>query len=99
MPDLVRMWYGKKPTVTFNPNIETVEHIEGFEDWPTVNPWFTVANPAPGYTYGWTENTNPAFVKTGTRSIKNVPISHRSEEHTSELQSRENLVCRLLLEK
>src|SRR5690606_41126117 len=24
---------------------------------------------------------------------------HRSEEHTSELQSRENLVCRLLLEK
>src|SRR5690606_4608202 len=28
-----------------------------------------------------------------------VPISVRSEEHTSELQSRENLVCRLLLEK
>src|SRR5436309_11268527 len=26
-------------------------------------------------------------------------ISQRSEEHTSELQSRENLVCRLLLEK
>src|SRR5690606_41745374 len=27
------------------------------------------------------------------------PRSARSEEHTSELQSRENLVCRLLLEK
>src|SRR5436309_6269567 len=26
-------------------------------------------------------------------------VEHRSEEHTSELQSRENLVCRLLLEK
>src|SRR5436309_13286436 len=26
-------------------------------------------------------------------------IGSRSEEHTSELQSRENLVCRLLLEK
>src|SRR5690606_42005961 len=26
-------------------------------------------------------------------------VNHRSEEHTSELQSRENLVCRLLLEK
>src|SRR5690606_40708572 len=26
-------------------------------------------------------------------------IRSRSEEHTSELQSRENLVCRLLLEK
>src|SRR5690606_41565177 len=28
-----------------------------------------------------------------------VPARGRSEEHTSELQSRENLVCRLLLEK
>src|SRR2546430_13127857 len=27
------------------------------------------------------------------------PPSHRSEEHTSELQSQSNLVCRLLLEK
>src|SRR5207302_7616449 len=26
-------------------------------------------------------------------------VARRSEEHTSELQSRENLVCRLLLEK
>src|SRR5690606_39710610 len=28
-----------------------------------------------------------------------TPAGGRSEEHTSELQSRENLVCRLLLEK
>src|SRR5436309_16136256 len=28
-----------------------------------------------------------------------VALDIRSEEHTSELQSRENLVCRLLLEK
>src|SRR5690554_7688622 len=27
------------------------------------------------------------------------PVSQRSEEHTSELQSRPHLVCRLLLEK
>src|SRR5690606_41275852 len=32
------------------------------------------------------------------RSPSTLPNS-RSEEHTSELQSRENLVCRLLLEK
>src|SRR5690606_14073505 len=31
--------------------------------------------------------------------IKEQDIDFRSEEHTSELQSRENLVCRLLLEK
>src|SRR3712207_7950579 len=28
-----------------------------------------------------------------------IPIESRSEEHTSELQSRQYLVCRLLLEK
>src|SRR2546430_6229311 len=28
-----------------------------------------------------------------------VATDHRSEEHTSELQSQSNLVCRLLLEK
>src|SRR5690606_1155317 len=32
-------------------------------------------------------------------SQKNRELLARSEEHTSELQSRENLVCRLLLEK
>src|SRR5690606_9772490 len=34
--------------------------------------------------------------------VTQAPVLHvsgRSEEHTSELQSRENLVCRLLLEK
>src|SRR5688572_32466777 len=33
--------------------------------------------------------------------LKNVPVIPvvRSEEHTSELQSQSNLVCRLLLEK
>src|SRR3712207_7043852 len=30
---------------------------------------------------------------------RNVLIAFRSEEHTSELQSRQYLVCRLLLEK
>src|SRR3712207_7502975 len=32
------------------------------------------------------------------RVARRVPV-HRSEEHTSELQSRQYLVCRLLLEK
>src|SRR5690606_41431359 len=31
--------------------------------------------------------------------IDGIDQDYRSEEHTSELQSRENLVCRLLLEK
>src|SRR3712207_8736067 len=31
--------------------------------------------------------------------VAELGITHRSEEHTSELQSRQYLVCRLLLEK
>src|SRR5690606_40403048 len=42
-------------------------------------------------------------IKTAQQTIlavlNNNGIVLRSEEHTSELQSRENLVCRLLLEK
>src|SRR2546430_10660807 len=30
---------------------------------------------------------------------RGMPVPKRSEEHTSELQSQSNLVCRLLLEK
>src|SRR5690606_42141702 len=44
-----------------------------------------------------------AGYRLGTRSVlTEIPrawFARRSEEHTSELQSRENLVCRLLLEK
>src|SRR2546427_7940786 len=35
----------------------------------------------------------------GTRISSAGAIGRRSEEHTSELQSQSNLVCRLLLEK
>src|SRR5690606_41208404 len=39
--------------------------------------------------------------KMGNSTLRSYRGAHifRSEEHTSELQSRENLVCRLLLEK
>src|SRR2546422_3518027 len=37
--------------------------------------------------------------KSFTFILKSPPASVRSEEHTSELQSRLHLVCRLLLEK
>src|SRR2546427_8626928 len=33
------------------------------------------------------------------QSVVPKSLTHRSEEHTSELQSQSNLVCRLLLEK
>src|SRR2546427_2779530 len=40
-----------------------------------------------------------AAVETMSARIGDGPSVHRSEEHTSELQSQSNLVCRLLLEK
>src|SRR5437016_6580191 len=40
---------------------------------------------------GWPPAGRPAAVR--------PPVERRSEEHTSELQSLTNLVCRLLLEK
>src|SRR5690606_39823790 len=39
-----------------------------------------------------------ALLKPGD-TFMGLDLNSRSEEHTSELQSRENLVCRLLLEK
>src|SRR5690606_40879613 len=40
-----------------------------------------------------------ALVSRSARIVRGGSASRRSEEHTSELQSRENLVCRLPLEK
>src|SRR5690606_41830139 len=40
-----------------------------------------------------------APTRVATREVGFTVTIGRSEEHTSELQSRENLVCRLLLEK
>src|SRR5438874_6264369 len=37
--------------------------------------------------------------ESGSADVRRYRIVERSEEHTSELQSRRDLVCRLLLEK
>src|SRR5436309_5206318 len=43
------------------------------------------------------QNVTKSFSDKKTKTT--FDVLKRSEEHTSELQSRENLVCRLLLEK
>src|SRR3712207_8810184 len=43
--------------------------------------------------------TAPASTANGYTRTSSTRIVRRSEEHTSELQSRQYLVCRLLLEK
>src|SRR5437016_10321222 len=46
-----------------------------------------------------TRNTLDLSVVPAVQRLSHLPIVVRSEEHTSELQSLTNLVCRLLLEK
>src|SRR5947199_7736024 len=46
---------------------------------------------------GWERPRAQRSPETAARSL--VDANHRSEEHTSELQSLRHLVCRLLLEK
>src|SRR2546426_7376691 len=63
----------------------------------------------PGKVFSQTQNafSANAFVRIGSDNTVTVIVKHlemgqgtyRSEEHTSELQSPCNLVCRLLLEK
>src|SRR5688500_19403992 len=64
--------------------------------------WLTMADPVPNEPMRHYE-TNPlraAHKKTADRTgVRPTARKERSEEHTSELQSPCNLVCRLLLEK
>src|SRR5207253_3899011 len=45
------------------------------------------------------DGSTPDAPPASSRTVSFVLVSPRSEEHTSELQSRGHLVCRLLLEK
>src|SRR5690625_3701023 len=47
----------------------------------------------------WTETISPVAEWITTQKEENSLIIQRSEEHTSELQSRGHIVCRPLLEK
>src|SRR2546427_7118754 len=60
---------------------------------------FCAATPAMS-TVSWTVTRKPAASRCSTHFLQQPQVEVlRSEEHTSELQSQSNLVCRLLLEK
>src|SRR5207302_11505440 len=69
---------------------------------PSAGQLETFANPNPGRDYV-IRIVCPEFTslcpKTGQPDLGQRLVNSRSEEHTSELQSREKLVCRLLLDK
>src|SRR3712207_8166386 len=53
----------------------------------------------PGRKDVWYANGLSPLSSSASGPTTSATRSHRSEEHTSELQSRQYLVCRLLLEK
>src|SRR5690606_42078007 len=62
---------------------------------------YVISCPGSIFLFIYTWSINPMGTWRGCSAMVTVSPrnSMRSEEHTSELQSRENLVCRLLLEK
>src|SRR5690606_40852728 len=60
---------------------------------------FAASKDVPVFRLGRKQSLLPDRIAKRSRTLTIVGCEERSEEHTSELQSRENLVCRLLLEK
>src|SRR2546430_10185117 len=65
-----------------------------FADGAYCDIWLRAAVPG-----GKTDAAGAAYTWIGDSTLIGVITFARSEEHTSELQSQSNLVCRLLLEK
>src|SRR2546430_3557368 len=68
----------------------------------TLFPYTTLFRSSPGRLYGADEKFSAEEFRERIPDEKRqfrFIVSPRSEEHTSELQSQSNLVCRLLLEK
>src|SRR3712207_7100783 len=61
--------------------------------------WRSRPGPPTGCSASWTSRRRPARGRGWRCGRWRTSPGSRSEEHTSELQSRQYLVCRLLLEK
>src|SRR5690606_39584192 len=92
-------------SAAINAPIDAID-FANVEKYTSIPSWQPCSSPAPAPVLP--NVPNPCASSTNKRKLYfsfNATISFifpccpRSEEHTSELQSRENLVCRLLLEK
>src|SRR5690606_40142585 len=92
------------PTISLSTLVSSVSSTVSFVD--TLDPATIAINGRFGFSSAVSSassslmSNGPAQATGAKRATPCVLASaRRSEEHTSELQSRENLVCRLLLEK
>src|SRR5438552_1530617 len=99
-------WNGLKLSTTFVNSTQVFVIVPGGYRSTSGSPTVTVFNPVPG---GGTSNAMSVLVGTAPAPPQGIGViqlvsagpdgTPRSEEHTSELQSPDHLVCRLLLEK
>src|SRR5690606_42051207 len=106
-----RRWYGSTPTSCWSSRTAVCYCVWLESRPPPVSPLFPYTTLFRSHMMGAMEPAEAAAVLDapllgtvpdfgGLRPAELAPgRDRRSEEHTSELQSRENLVCRLLLEK
>src|SRR2546430_10799550 len=64
----------------------------------SIGPSCAVADVRDGSATIWSASQAPHWLRRELSAMLGIPVALRSEEHTSELQSQSNLVCRLLLE-
>src|SRR3712207_6873037 len=84
------------PYTTLFRSLSSVDLAGTWSFTPSGRAATTITVPGGGwYKQGFTDVTEAVY----SRSITVPDSGQRSEEHTSELQSRQYLVCRLLLEK
>src|SRR5207253_2478731 len=84
---------GKMPDDTCSPNATSTGRPAAVRTPSAI----ILPAPSPPSSPGWNMNTTSPAIS--CRRAHNSFAAPRSEEHTSELQSRGHLVCRLLLEK
>src|SRR5690606_40580213 len=91
---LTKLQLGVAKTFVINDKFDVLAaaqlNTEFYQTQALINTKGLSIQPSVGFEVGYSDIV---FVRGGLGNFQ------RSEEHTSELQSRENLVCRLLLEK
>src|SRR2546429_939486 len=94
LPSLIFFFFFFNDTATTE--IYTLSLHDALPIWID-HPW--EENRGMGVSYGYNRAEDVSVYHTGRELVFILVDTVRSEEHTSELQSRLHLVCRLLLEK
>src|SRR5690606_22886072 len=110
LPEGYEMMLSKQParwaealgiSTTISSEVALPDNVDEGAEYSGTNPKVLATQHSSIVQKDYTSETSNAAVRdlTITQGGHFLPNAVRSEEHTSELQSRENLVCRLLLEK